>query len=275
MDATSPGPRASDAYNATLIEREDLTPRHAIVRVRFDDGPVPDFEPGQHTQLGLLVTPEEDEVAARKGRPRVARRTYSIASPPATRDAFEFYLYHVPDGRFSSRLWTLRPGEPLFVERRVSGSMTLRDVPNDRDLVCVATGTGIAPFMSMVRAYRGTGRWRKLVILHGTRLTADLGYRRELEQAAHEDPTIVYLPTVTREPADTDWVGLRGRVHQVLRPDTLARLAGVALTPESCHVFLCGNPAMVDDCEADLLRHGFTVRDRRHPEGNIHFERYW
>ncbi len=155
--------------------------------------------------------------------------------------------------------------------------MTLRDVPPGRDIVCVATGTGIAPFMSMLKAYRGRDRWNRFIVIHGTRLAADLGYRGELEHIAREDPSVVYLPTVTREPAGggSDWSGLQGRVHALLEPDTFARLTGVALLPESSHVFLCGNPDMVDDCEANLLERGFTVRDRHHPHGNIHFERYW
>lgn len=266
---------ATETYNAALLSREDLCSDLAVFCVSFDDGAVPDFEPGQHTQLGIVLTPEEDEAAARKGKPRLARRTYSIASSPRTREYLEFYAVHVPGGRFTSHLWSLRPGDPLFLDRRITGKMTLDAVPAGADVVAVATGTGVAPFMSMLRTYAGMGRWRRFVLIHGTRLTAHLGYRGELERIAEADASVVYLPTVTREPSESRWEGLRGRVQALLEPAAFERATGVALSPAACHVMLCGNPDMVDTCEVQLVGQGFKVRDREHPQGNVHFERYW
>jgi ferredoxin--NADP+ reductase len=86
---------------------------------------------------------------------------------------------------------------------------------------------------------------------------------------------LIYLPTVTREPENAPWTGLRGRVHNLLQPQRYRELTGTELSPQQCHLFLCGNPAMIDEAELNLQRHGFVARDTKNPEGNLHFERYW
>ena len=265
----------SDVLNATLIEREDLTCELAIFRIRYDDGPVPDFIPGQFTTLGF---PADEQPAPRPGRkPRIKliRRAYSIASSPKTRDYLEFYVVVVEEGKLTPRLWQLQVGDRLFMDRRMSGHFTLDGVPEGKDLVMISTGTGLAPYVSMLKTYRGTNRWRKFIVIHGTRLCQDLGYQHELEQIAHEDPSVIYLPTCTREQEGSIWQGMRGRVHLALEPDFYHKLVGSPLTPEDAHVFLCGNPQMIDECEQQLTARGFVVKDRQNPDGNIHFERYW
>jgi ferredoxin--NADP+ reductase len=82
------------------------------------------------------------------------------------------------------------------------GEFAIDLAPPDKDLVMVSTGTGIAPFVSMLRTYRGQDRWRRLVPINGVRRAADLGYRSELEAAARQDPGVIYVPLVTREPGD-------------------------------------------------------------------------
>ncbi len=85
---------------------------------------------------------------------------------------------------------------------------------------------------------------------------------------------MIYLPTVTREPDDSPWQGLRGRVQGVLETQVYQKLVGAGLDPDECHVLLCGNPAMITSCEEILKNRGFTLATREQP-GNIHFERYW
>lgn len=266
-----------DPLNATIAEREDLTEELAIFRIKYDDGPVPEFKPGQFTTLGLPdpAPPNPNSPAAKAGRIKLLRRAYSIASSPLERDWLEFYVVVVKDGRFTPLMWALQPGDRIFMDRKISGHFTLDGVPDGKDLVMMSTGTGLAPFVSMYKTYRGQNRWRKFVVIHGTRLACDLGYRWELEKLAKEDPSLVYLPSCTREPADSAWPGMRGRVHQFLEPATYERLVGHPLTPENAHIFLCGNPQMIDECEQYLQERGFVVKNREHPDGNIHFERYW
>ncbi|MEX2215942.1 MAG: FAD-binding oxidoreductase [Phycisphaeraceae bacterium] len=129
--------------NARLIARSDLNADLCIVRIAPDSGQVPAFEPGQFATLGL---PESDEAPG-----RLVRRPYSIASSPDARDHIELLLARVKEGHFTSRFWPLRPGSPIWLDPHIHGRFTLAAVPPDADLVMVATGTGIAPFMSMLR----------------------------------------------------------------------------------------------------------------------------
>ncbi len=269
-----------DPQNAELVAREDLTESLSIMRVAYLDQEVPDFKPGQFATLGL---PEkEPEVLAegvtrrpRKG-PKLVRRAYSIASPPTEKRYIEFYIVRVDEGKLTPSLLDLSVGDRLFMNPRIQGHFTLEDVPDGRDLVMVSTGTGLAPFVSMYLTYRDDpNRWRRIVIIHGTRLASDLGYRAQLEQWASQDDRLVYLPLCTREPEAGTWQGLRGRVHTALEDSLYQEYVGHPIDPAHTHIFLCGNPDMIDQCEAELQQRGFTVKGPKNPEGTIHFERYW
>jgi len=266
-----------DIHNATLVERIDLHESLALFRVKYNDHEVPDFQPGQFATLGLPdATPPDPDKPVRPGRgPKLIRRAYSIASPATQKDTLEFYIVRVDDGKLTPSLWNVQPGDKLFMNERIGGHFTLEGVPEGKTLVMVGTGTGLAPFRSMYLTYRDTGRWERFVMLDGCRVARDLGYCDELTRMAQADERMVYLPTVTREPEDSSWAGLRGRVNAVLEPEAFKQHAGVELSPETCHVFLCGNPAMIDQVEENLLGRGFVVQDRKHPEGSLHFERYW
>ncbi|WP_428388628.1 ferredoxin--NADP reductase [Mucisphaera sp.] len=260
-------------YNAHLLERVDFNDELAAFRVAYDDDVAIDFEPGQFATLGV-IDPDAKPNPKRKG-PKLIRRAYSIASAPKVGDHLEFFIVRVDEGKLTPKLWELKAGDPLFMDPKIKGHFTLDGVPDGKDLVMVGTGTGLAPYLSMMDQYRGTGRWRKIVIIHGTRLAADLGYRAELEKVAAEDDSVVYLPICTREPDTSNWSGLRGRVHVILEPEMYKELTGVELSPEQTHVFLCGNPAMIDQCQENLEARGWVTKGREHPDGNLHFERYW
>jgi ferredoxin--NADP+ reductase len=152
---------------------------------------------------------------------------------------------------------------------------TMERVPDGRDLVFVATGTGIAPFVSMLRHYGGNPlRFARFVVVHGARERNDLAYREEIARAAAADRRVSYVPILSREPRGSTWSGLRGRVQTVLEPACFQSRAGFVLDPRSAHVFLCGNPAMIDDVRVQLGARGFTIDTPKTP-GNVHFERYW
>ena len=155
-------------------------------------------------------------------------------------------------------------------------------MPDGSDLALIATGTGLAPFMSMLRAApvgqpspaSPARRWRRCVLVHGARNATELGYRAELTARAAADPDFTYLPLVTREPEGPGWTGLRGRVQSLLEGDTWTAQVGAPLDPATWHVFLCGNPAMIDDVDRRLGARGFRHHSKRQP-GTLHFERYW
>lgn len=251
-------------YNATVVDRRPLHETLFHLWIRPDGGEVAPFEPGQFVSIGRRV----DE------RGKLMRRTYSIGSSARRRDAIELFIVHVEGGEFTSWLREQQAGARLWLSPKASGGFTLAGVPPDKDLVLVSTGTAIAPYLSMYRTYRDDPPWRRIVIVNGVRFARDLGFRDELEQAAADDPRLVYLPLVTRPAGDPAWAGLRGRVQTVLDPDRYAEIVGERLTPERCHVFLCGNPAMIAELEPELIGRGFT-KHTRHTPGTLHLERYW
>jgi ferredoxin--NADP+ reductase len=277
MSTMAPQELTSEMFNATLIYRRDLYDELSIVHVKPDWGLVPEFTAGQFCMLGLPKDPPNKvlpERLARNPRTRLIRRAYSIASSPKIREYLELYVVLVEGGKLTTKLWTIGEGDRLFLDERITGEFTLDPVEEGKDLVMCSTGTGIAPFLSMLKTYRGTGRWRHYVIIHGVRLERDLGYREELEAIAKEDEDVVYIPMCTREPTNGHWQGLRGRVQVALEPSTFRELTGFDLSPETCHMFLCGNPDMIKQVAPMMEGRGFKTHTRKEP-GNLHFERYW
>ena len=132
--------------NASVVARRDLGQDLALWVVRHDSEPVPDFEPGQFVQVGL---PLERPAADGATRVRIVKRAYSIASSPAEKQGFELYLARVAGGRLTPSLWSVGVGGRCWLDPRPKGEFTLADVPPRSDLVLVATGTGIAPYVSI------------------------------------------------------------------------------------------------------------------------------
>ncbi len=259
-------------WNATVVRREDANERVARVWIAPDSGAVSPFEPGQFVQVGWPKDPEPD--APPGGRVRWIKRSYSIASAPGESPAYELFLALVPEGLLTPRLWRLEQGSRTWCDDKPKGLFTLERIPAGQHLVMVATGTGVAPFVSMLRHYRGRGRWRRLTIVHGARTRSDLVYDEELTAAAGSDASFRYLPVLSREPESGAWRGLRGRVQSALADDVFARSVGEPLGPKGTHVLLCGNPAMIEDVRALLAPAGFALDTAKVP-GNLHFERYW
>jgi ferredoxin/flavodoxin---NADP+ reductase len=250
--------------NAKLIFREDINPELSIVRVSPEGGVIVPFEPGQYAELAF------PELASGT---KLERRAYSIASTPNETGYYEFYIVLVPAGVFTEPLWKLPTGGNLWLGPKIKGKFTLEPIPAGNNIVAIATGTGLAPFISMYRTYRNTKRWRRFVIIHGARYARDLGYRELFEQWEAEDPNFKYLPSVTRE-SDTGWSGRRGRVHQLFEGGDVETALGESLSASSTHVLLCGNPAMIDTMQEFLQPQGFNPHSKKHP-GSLHFERYW
>jgi len=272
-----------DPLNAVIVEREMLTESLGIFRIAYEGGDAPDFEPGQFANLGLpkLLDATADDTQAppsqrRRKRVPMTRRAYSIASPPSEKRWLEFYVVAVDEGALTPRLFDLNVGDRLFMETKIKGHFTLKDVPTDKTVVGVATGTGLAPFLSMYHQYKGQGRWKKFVLLHGVRYEDNLGYRDELEQIAKQDDRFIYIPTVTRPDEKGTWKGVSGRVTEVFHAGRYEKLVGEPLVADDTHVMLCGNPAMIDQLEIELVeRYGYVVKTPRQKDGNLHFERYW
>ncbi|HEY2915897.1 MAG TPA: FAD-binding oxidoreductase [Candidatus Limnocylindrales bacterium] len=245
-------------YNASLVRRLDETDALASFWVRFDGEPTP-FESGQYMTIGVMA---ETPLG-----PRIVQRPYSVASDPAVAgsDGYEMYVRRVEGGTFTPLLFRL----PLGHRMRMigpKGKFTL--LPEDeRTHVFISSGTGNAPFVSMMRAMVREGRPRKIVFLNGVSYVHDLGYRALLEgwQAAGELP-LTYVPSVSRPNAaeNAGWDGRWGRVEQVVGPV----VEELGLTADNAIAYICGNPDMILAVEELLLGRGF-------PEDQVRKELYW
>ena len=265
-----------DRYNATLLTRQEVGPGLHVLRVLPDGGVLP-FQPGQHVWLGLRGDAPRIETSvpddADEHPSRLIKRAYSLASAPREA-AFELFVNAVHGGTFTPRLLAVPDGGRCWCTPSAKGTFTLDGVQSEGHLVLLATGTGLAPYVSMLRHLDREGRLeeggRRIVLAHGVRLAADLGYRSELEALAGRS-NVVYVPTVTR---DSVFDGHRARISELWDRGVLAGALGRPLDPTRDHVFLCGNPEMVDEMAARARAAGFTLHSAAHP-GGLHLERYW
>ncbi len=264
--------------NAILLQRIEAAPGLGIFRVAPDGWPLPEFTPGQFAVLGLTARSPRVALSDREevGDPdRVIRRAYSIASSSRAREYVEIFANLVRSGELTPRLFALEPGDRLWLGPKFTGMFTLREVPPGRHLAMIATGTGLAPYMSMLRTELDCADPRRVAVLHGARHSWDLGYAGELYTMQRECPAFTYLPTISRPQVEpTPWGGATGHVQEVWTGGALARAWGFRPTPSDTHVLLCGNPAMIEDMTARLAAEGFRLHEPRSP-GQVHVERYW
>jgi ferredoxin--NADP+ reductase len=207
------------------------------------------FKNGHFLMIGLEV----------EGKPLL--RAYSVASANYE-DHLEFYSIKVPNGPLTSRLQHLQPGDPILVGKRPTGTLVVNNVKPGKRLFLLGTGTGLAPFMSIIRDPETYERFEHVIIAHGVRYVSELGYadyiRGELPQ--HEffgdqvQKQLHYYPTVTREPFEN-----QGRLTDLLENGKLCSDLGLsALDPEHDRAMICGSPSMLDDLVELLESRGFS-----------------
>ena len=267
-------------YNATLIEREDVTDLLSIFRVRPDipadastsASAVPKFVAGQYAVLGA-----NNEQAPEKGG---SRRAYSIASPPYEQRWLEFYVRYVDrptsPNPFTHLLWPLQPGARLWLGPKITGHFTLAHALGENDhrlRLFVAAGTGLAPFVAMVlqASWQGEfepGKAPNYVLLHGASHPTDLAYSAELE-ALLNPVAPRYFPSISRPHLHPDWQGDTGRVEAFFEAEKLADLEQRLgfepgyIAPANCVVFVCGLQGTIAETVKRLLLRGFVPSDRR------------
>jgi len=242
--------------DATIVDKKIWTEGLFTISITAND--VNEFEPGQFLQLGV-----EDGDA-------LINRPYSVASP--TGDVLEFFIVLVDDGQLTPRLWKLEVGDTLKVSQRAAGSFTLKKSPAAECLWLVSTGTGLAPYIAMLRTAEPWEKYQKIIVVHGVRFAADLGYTDELKEFEKKDPErFTLIQALTRE--STDGL-LKGRIPALLESGELESVSGCQLRDDNSTVLLCGNPAMLDDMEEKLGTRGLK-RHRKKSPGQIVLERYW
>lgn len=260
-------------YNAVLEGRDDLTSTLSIFRI-VPDEPLPDdgpwFVPGQYMVIGL-----NNEAVPELG---AVQRPMSIASAPETRDHIEFYIRFVsaPASKnpLTHLLWKTAPGDRVFIRPKPKGKFTVDDTvgwEDRRRKVFVSAGTGLAPFVSVVRSIHDREPGRDLgefVILHGASYPDDLGYREELEALA-KSSGLSYVPTVSRPHEAEKWDGPVGRAEDHFRAEKRGEFESLAgfddggLTPENAVVYICGLQGTIGATIERLLDRGFVPDDRK------------
>jgi len=222
------------------------------------------FINGQFVMIGLQVD----------GRPLL--RAYSIASANYE-ELLEFFSIKVPNGPLTSRLQHIRPGDEILVSRKPVGTLVLQDLQPGRRLFLLSTGTGLAPFLSIIKDPEAYERFEKVVLVHGVRQVADLAYHdyiaRELPESEFIGEQVrsrlLYYPTVNREP-----FAHRGRITGLLAGGSLCRdLALPALDPATDRAMLCGSPGMLKDTSAMLDSLGFAQSPQQGVAGDYVVER--
>ncbi len=271
---------STDQTNAVVLQRIEVAPGLIILRVAPDEWELSEFVPGQFAVLGLPPSAprcracdpcEPDE----ESRPdKLIKRAYSIASASHWKQYMEFYITLVRSGALTPRLFALDVGDRLWLGQKFTGSFTLDPVPEGKRVILMATGTGLAPYMSMMRTLLHD-QSHEYVVIHGARHSWDLGYRSELSTMDRLSDKFIYIPSITRPAEETvPWTGLTGYLQNLWQDGSFAEIIGARPTPDDTHIFLCGNPSMIEAIMGILEGEGFTEHKRRSP-GTIHVEKYW
>lgn len=222
------------------------------------------FHNGHFVMLGLPV----------QGRPLM--RAYSIASANHA-EYLEFFSIKVPDGPLTSRLQHLQPGDEVIVGRKPVGTLVVDDLRPGKRVFLLATGTGLAPFMSIIQDPHTYERFEQVVLVHGVRQVSELAYADCIERELPEHEflgelvrgRLHYYPTVTREPFRH-----RGRLTEAIESGRLFEDLGLPpLDPATDRAMICGSPAMLADCSRLLDARGFAISPSQGEPGDYVIER--
>lgn len=218
------------------------------------------FKPGQFANLGLDVNGER------------VRRSYSIAS--ASGAPLEFFVTVVEEGLLTPPMFQLNVGDSIFMEDRAVGLLTLDWLPDfAKDLWMFSTGTGLAPFISMLRSNVLFPRFDNVIVVSGARKNEHLAYQEELQQfSVQTEGRVKYVSMVTREePTEGN---IKGRITDAIDDGRLEAITGLKFDPARSHFMLCGNPDMISQAMEQLTARGMKRNKKKEP-GHISIEKYW
>jgi ferredoxin--NADP+ reductase len=224
------------------------------------DGRVGPFRAGQFVNLALDLDGQR------------VQRSYSLASPPGAPP--ELLLVEVPGGRLTPALFARRVGDPVLLCPQAAGHFTLELVPSAPLLWLLCSGTGLAPYLSMLRTEEPWARFGRVVLVHAVSARAHLACGEELEAlgAAHGG-RLTRVPVVSRE-RDLPPGHLAGRIPALLQSGALEAQAGAVIDPAGSQVLVCGNPGLIAEVRALLEARGLRKNRRREP-GQLTTEAYW
>jgi len=247
----------------TLLDVQPLTPNLFSLRVTRDPGFR--FRAGQFARLGVT-----------KADGSVVWRAYSMVSAPHD-EYLDFFSIVVPGGEFTSELSSLGEGDTLLIDRTAFGYLTLDRFVGGRDLWLLATGTGIAPFMSILQDFEAWERFDNIKLVYSVREAQELAYVDDIAGLEQRDyladfaGKLQFIPVVTREQHPG---ALDARITTLIENGELERAAGLELSPEHSRIMLCGNPQMIDETRKVLKARDLQLSLSKRP-GQVAVENYW
>jgi ferredoxin/flavodoxin---NADP+ reductase len=262
-EVTLPPPKAPKWHEERVLRHWHWTPQLVSFRISRDQGY--QFVPGRYARLGLADASGE-----------VVWRPFSMVSS-VNDDFLEFLVVLVDGGEFSRRLATLKVGDPVLVEKANFGFLTLDQLASGETLWMLASGSGLGPFLSILRDQAAWRIFKHLVLVHSVRQVGDLAYRddiiamREAHAVVGIGADLRYFPVVTREAMRG---ALSARIPQLIEDGRLESAAGLGLEVDKSRVMVCGNPDLAKDMRHLLVKRGFAT-SRRGVPGQMAFEKYW
>jgi len=253
---------AANWITAKVIENRKLTDRHyALI---FDAEFLP-FQAGQFARLQIEAIGESGELEK-------FANPYSLINSPDEKYG-EVYFNTVPDGKVSNGLAELKAGDTVEIAQPCVGFFVLSQIPKDvKNLWMLSTGTGVGPYLSMLKTEDAWERFENIVLVHATPHASELCYSELIEEFESEHPdTFQFIPVVSRE----DHSGaLKGRIPALIEDGSLEATANIKINKEDSHIMLCGNSGMLKDSKAILKERGLD-RHLNHKPGHVSAEQYF
>ena len=256
----------------TVLDVRHWTDNYFSFTTTRDDGFR--FENGQFVMIGLEVEQED-------GTRKPLMRAYSIASAN-WEEQLEFFSIKVQDGPLTSRLQHIQPGDSILIGRKPTGTLLISDLHPGRNLYLLGTGTGLAPWLSVIKDPETYERFERVVLCHGVRGAQDLAYRDYIErELPHHEllgdvirDRLLYYPAVSREAFSHHGGDHRGRITDHLDQDRIAAALGIEqLDPALDRAMICGSPQMLADFRSILDARGFNASPRIGTAAEYVFER--
>lgn len=240
---------------AKVVENKQWNERLFSLKI---DADVKTFKAGQFIRVALDLDGE-----------RLAR-PYSCVNSPDERP-FEIYFNIVEEGPLSPVLAKLQAGDDIYFWDKINGLLTVEAVPQTRHLWMMATGTGVGPFLSILKTASSYKKFERFVLVHAVRNVDELTYQETIQPILKNySDAVSYVAVVSRESRKNT---LKGRIPDLIKSGELEAKAGVKLSAEESHVMLCGNSGMIQDTMALLNERGMCKHTRKEP-GHLTMEKY-
>jgi ferredoxin--NADP+ reductase len=258
-------------YNSIITEIKKVRDDLAIIKVKPKNDKKISYIPGQYALLALEDT-EGNWIP----------RAYSLSSAPSSGE-YEFYIVRVPNGKLTTLLFNKQVGDEIYMGERIMGFLNLNGIEDDTNLILMSTGTGLTPYVSMAREYFNYDKtnlndkneklsFKNMVILHGVFDPSMLGFREELETLAKTHSNFHYIPVL--DPSCENWNGYKGFVQDILENGELEKIIGEQITHKNSHIYLCGNPLMINANTKLYTEKGYTKK-AGNDAGNLHIEAFF